>query len=289
LRDLLDELGTNLLVRLLQLDLLGDGHAIVGDRGGAPLLLQDNVASPRAEGDLHGVSEGVEPTLHPATGLLVEGNDLGHWRFDPPVLASGTACATPATDGVGPGAFTSRTRPAPRLADHGCHSHSESANANIGTLGVRVQGAVDGDPPISQSGEPAARLPLMPNARLRGSRPACRRGRERSRGMVRGRGRGRAGRTAGTVPAGRRASRSSRAPRGQAGWTGSTGTPRGCRLRRDWWSVGAGPPSPRRSAPRRRCPRPRSSRRARPSGRRGCTGSPPPRPGTRERTVRSAR
>src|SRR5699024_417459 len=29
----------------------------------------------------------VEPALHPATGLLVEGNNLSHWRLDPPVLA----------------------------------------------------------------------------------------------------------------------------------------------------------------------------------------------------------
>src|SRR5699024_6128870 len=87
LGDLLDELGTNLLVGLLEFDLLGDGHAIVGDRRGAPALLQDDVASLRAEGYLHGVGEGVEPALHSATGLLVEGNNLSHWRLDPPVLA----------------------------------------------------------------------------------------------------------------------------------------------------------------------------------------------------------
>src|SRR5699024_10866641 len=39
------------------------------------------------EGYLHGVGEGVEPALHSATGLLVEGNNLSHWRLDPPVLA----------------------------------------------------------------------------------------------------------------------------------------------------------------------------------------------------------
>src|SRR5699024_3618934 len=65
----------------------GDGHTIVGDRRGAPALLQDDVAPLRAEGNLHGVGEGVEPALHSAAGLLVEGNNLSHWRLDPPVLA----------------------------------------------------------------------------------------------------------------------------------------------------------------------------------------------------------
>src|SRR5690606_21171799 len=43
LGDLLDELGTDLLVRVLELDLLGDAHTIVGDGGGTPLLLQYDV------------------------------------------------------------------------------------------------------------------------------------------------------------------------------------------------------------------------------------------------------
>src|SRR5690606_14143585 len=43
LRDLLDQLGADLLVGVLELDLLGDAHTIVGDGGGAPLLLQHDV------------------------------------------------------------------------------------------------------------------------------------------------------------------------------------------------------------------------------------------------------
>jgi hypothetical protein len=45
LRDLLDELGPDLLVGVLELDLLGDAHTIVGDGGRAPLLLEDDVAA----------------------------------------------------------------------------------------------------------------------------------------------------------------------------------------------------------------------------------------------------
>ena len=78
LGDLLDELGADLLVGLLELDLLGDGHAVVGDRGGAPLLVEHDVAALGAQGDLDGVGEGVETALHAAAGLLVEGDDLGH-------------------------------------------------------------------------------------------------------------------------------------------------------------------------------------------------------------------
>jgi hypothetical protein len=43
--DLLDQLGPHVLVGVLQLDLPGDGHAVVGDRGGAELLLQHHVAA----------------------------------------------------------------------------------------------------------------------------------------------------------------------------------------------------------------------------------------------------
>src|ERR671930_1180955 len=45
LGDLLDELGPDLLPRVLELDLLGDRYAVIGDRGSAPLLLQHHVAA----------------------------------------------------------------------------------------------------------------------------------------------------------------------------------------------------------------------------------------------------
>ena len=78
LGDLLDELGADLLVRVVELDLLGDRHAVVRDRGGTPLLLEHDVAAARAEGHLDRVGELVESTLEPAAGLLVESNDLCH-------------------------------------------------------------------------------------------------------------------------------------------------------------------------------------------------------------------
>ncbi|MCY1228178.1 hypothetical protein D9M72_404770 [compost metagenome] len=78
LGNFLDQLGADLLVGIVQLDLLGDGNTIVGDRGGAPLLFEDDVASTRAEGDLDGVGEDVQAPLKTAARLFIKCNDLGH-------------------------------------------------------------------------------------------------------------------------------------------------------------------------------------------------------------------
>ena len=83
LGDLLDERRADLLVGVLELDLLGDRDAVVGDRGGAPLLLEHHVAALRAEGDAHGVGELVHAGLERAAGLLVERNLLRHLMCPP--------------------------------------------------------------------------------------------------------------------------------------------------------------------------------------------------------------
>ncbi len=80
LGNFLDELGADLLVRVFELDFLGDGHTVVGDRRCAPLLLEDDVATLGAERHLDGVGEGVHPSLEAAPGFLIERNDLGHVR-----------------------------------------------------------------------------------------------------------------------------------------------------------------------------------------------------------------
>ena len=81
LGDLLDELRADLLVRVVELDLLGDRDAVVRDRGGAPLLLEHDVAAARAERDADGVGQDVQAALEAAAGLLVESNDLCHMCF----------------------------------------------------------------------------------------------------------------------------------------------------------------------------------------------------------------
>ena len=76
--DFLGELGAEVLVRVLELHLLGDGHTVVGDGGRAPLLVDDDVAAARAKRHLHGVGEPVDATLKVAAGVLVELQDFGH-------------------------------------------------------------------------------------------------------------------------------------------------------------------------------------------------------------------
>ncbi len=116
LGDFLDQLSADLLVRVLQLDLLGDGHAIVGDRGGAPLLLQDDVAALGTQRHLYRVGEGVKAPLEAATGLFVVRNYLGHCEEIPPIRGSHVlwSGAVPATDGWG---CAPRVRPLPHRPD----------------------------------------------------------------------------------------------------------------------------------------------------------------------------
>ncbi len=74
----LDQLGADPLEGVLEVDVLGDGDAVVGDRRRTPLLVQDDVAALGAEGDADGVGELVHPALEGPAGLLVEGDQLGH-------------------------------------------------------------------------------------------------------------------------------------------------------------------------------------------------------------------
>ncbi len=78
LGDFLDQFGADPLEGVLEVDLLGDGHAVVGDRGGAPLLVEHHVAALRAEGHADGVRQLVHAGFQAAAGFLLEGDDLGH-------------------------------------------------------------------------------------------------------------------------------------------------------------------------------------------------------------------
>ena len=75
--DLLDHLGAHVLVLVFELDLLGDGHAVLGDRGRAERLLDDDVAAPRAERHLDGAGQLRNPALHRLAGVLIERDHLG--------------------------------------------------------------------------------------------------------------------------------------------------------------------------------------------------------------------
>jgi hypothetical protein len=73
-----DELRAEVLVWVGELDLLGDGHAVVRDHRGAELLVENDVASARAERDLDRVGERVDTVLEQVTGVVREAQDLRH-------------------------------------------------------------------------------------------------------------------------------------------------------------------------------------------------------------------
>src|SRR5699024_4905587 len=68
--DFLHQLGAHVLKRVLQLDLLGDGHAVVGDDGCAVLLVQHDVAALGAQGDLDGVGQRINAGAKCLAGVL---------------------------------------------------------------------------------------------------------------------------------------------------------------------------------------------------------------------------
>ena len=61
--DLAHELGALVLEDVLDLDLASDGHAVVGDGGGAELLVEHDVAALGAERDLDRVGYRVDTLL----------------------------------------------------------------------------------------------------------------------------------------------------------------------------------------------------------------------------------
>lgn len=74
----LHQLCTEVLKRLLDVDVTGDGHAVVGDGGAAEGLGQHNVAAAGAEGDLDCVSKRVNAALDALASFLVKCNQLWH-------------------------------------------------------------------------------------------------------------------------------------------------------------------------------------------------------------------
>ena len=76
--DFVDHAGAHVLVLVFQLDLLGDGHAVLGDGRRAEALLEDDVAALGAERHLDGAGQLADAALHRLAGFLIERNHLGH-------------------------------------------------------------------------------------------------------------------------------------------------------------------------------------------------------------------
>ena len=62
--DFAHHLGAHVLEFVLELDLLGDGHAILGDARRAIGLVEDHVAALRTERHLDGVVENIDSAQH---------------------------------------------------------------------------------------------------------------------------------------------------------------------------------------------------------------------------------
>jgi hypothetical protein len=76
--DLFGELGAHVLEGVLELDLLGNGDAVVDHGGRAVLAVEDDAAAAGPESYLEGFGEDVDAHLQGATGLFVEDDLLSH-------------------------------------------------------------------------------------------------------------------------------------------------------------------------------------------------------------------
>jgi len=92
-RNFLDQLRTHVLERIVEFDLTSDGHAIVGDGGCTELLVEDHVATLRAEGDLDGVGQCIHTGLEGTACVLVELEHLCHVSVSDHLMTARTSRA----------------------------------------------------------------------------------------------------------------------------------------------------------------------------------------------------
>jgi len=96
-------LGAHVLELVGELDLLGDGDAVLGDARGAERLLDHDVAALRAQRDLHGFGEDVDAAQHLLARVLGEFHVLGsHLAY---------SCRQKLKGDVGWSEITSRSHP----------------------------------------------------------------------------------------------------------------------------------------------------------------------------------
>src|SRR6266513_2563774 len=86
-RDFLHHLRAHVLELVLELDLLRDRHAVLGDGGGAEALIEHGIAALRAHSRLDGVGEDIHAPEH-ALACVVAESDFFSWHCrDPRLLA----------------------------------------------------------------------------------------------------------------------------------------------------------------------------------------------------------
>ena len=79
----LHHLRAHVLQRVLQLNFLGDGDAVLGDERRTKFLLDDDVAALGAKGDFHCVGENVHAAQNRLTGIFTVHNLLCHFLKSP--------------------------------------------------------------------------------------------------------------------------------------------------------------------------------------------------------------
>ena len=80
-RDFLDELGAHVFPRVLELDFLGHGDAVLGARGRAEFLVQDDVLAAGAERFLDEVAENIDALEQALPGVVAEYDLFCHVCF----------------------------------------------------------------------------------------------------------------------------------------------------------------------------------------------------------------
>ena len=123
---LLDELGAHVLVGVGQLDLLGDGDAVLGDRRAAPALVDHRVAAAGAERAPHGLGQLRHAARQLLAGLLVIGQQFRHGCRLPPARS-------PSPNHCGARQDASRDRPHPKMdADRSLQRRMRQAGYQTG-------------------------------------------------------------------------------------------------------------------------------------------------------------
>ena len=78
-----NQLSAHVFELVLQLNLLGDGHAVIGDEGAAELLGQNHVATLGAQGDLDGIGQLVNAGAKSFAGFFALLNLFSHNIISP--------------------------------------------------------------------------------------------------------------------------------------------------------------------------------------------------------------
>ena len=78
LGNFLDQLSTNTCIRILKVDFLCNGNAIIGDRRSTIGFVKDNIAAFGPKGYLNGVCELIKAFKHALARLFIILNNLCH-------------------------------------------------------------------------------------------------------------------------------------------------------------------------------------------------------------------